>query len=313
MTTHRARRALAFALGLLSLPAAATPARTAGLSNNPGFFDPIDFLVFPSELDGQGANIWMSYGGTMDAGFSWEGDRSNALWATRVEPTTQGPWKLSYTSAREPSGYQLRTAWEPGDFSLGGSWGKGFATDGGALAVGGDLHLLGDLEGDADFAVNAFVSRRKIQEKKLSAWGITAAYVEDTIGLGGALTLGPRWEIADQITASAGIGPELGLAVSDGDMAVVASVPSVQLGVEYNLRPWFFLRGSAQARWMASYVSDDLSWSAMAGGMVGVGMRHTWADFDLAINPAFAMNGPYLFTGSPTSPFAAVASARFFL
>lgn len=305
--------ALLLALGAFATPALATPARVAALSANPGFFDDVDFLIYPSELDGMGENIWMSFGGTMDSGFSWEKERTNSLWVTRDDPFSQGPWRISYTSAGEPSGYQLRSTWEPGFFTAGGSWGKGYATDGGALAVGGNLMLVGDATESPDFGVEAFVTSRKIEPKKLTAWGIQAGYLNDVIGLGGSLTLGPRWEITDQITASAGFGPELAISVVNSDVGLTASVPHAQLGVEYAVRPWIALRGSASARWQALYVAENLSWATTASGMMGVGLRHTWADFDFAVNPLFAMNGPFFLTGSPTAPFAAVASARFYL
>jgi hypothetical protein len=305
--------AVLLSLGALSTPAMATPARIAALSANPGFFDDVDFLFYPSELDGMGENIWLSYGGTMDSGFSWEGERTKSLWVTRDDPFNQGPWRVSFTSAGQPSGYQLRSTWQPGVFTAGGSWGKGYATDGGALVVGGDLYLLGDLTESPDFGLEAFVASRKIEPKKLTAWGIEAGYLNDTISLDGLLTLGPRWEITDQITASAGFGPELGIQVFDGDVAATASLPHAQLGVEYAVRPWIALRGSASARWQALYIGEDLSWATTAGGMLGVGLRHTWADFDFAVNPLFAMNGPFFLTGSPTAPFATVASARFYL
>lgn len=309
--TFAASLLLLAALG--STEAQATPARVSALSGNPGFFDDVDYLLYPSELDGLGESIWMSYGGTMDAGFSWEGDRTKAVWITRDDPFSQGPWKFSFTNAGEPSGYQLRTSWEPGVFTAGGSWGKGFATDGGSLALGGDVLVLNDVTESADFGVQAFVVGRKIEPKKLTAWGANAGYLLETISAQGFFTMGPRWEITDQITASAGFGPELGLTLFDGDVALAASLPHAQLGVEYAVRPWIALRGSAQARWQATYAADTIAWDSGAGGMVGVGLRHTWADFDFAVNPLFAMNGPFFLTGVPTSPFAAVASARFFL
>ena len=54
---------------------------------------------------------------------------------------------------------------------------------------------------------------------------------------------------------------------------------------------------------------ENLSWTNAVTGALGVGFSHNEAQFDMSINPAWALNGPYLLSGAG-NPMFAVLSAR---
>jgi multidrug transporter EmrE-like cation transporter len=228
----------------------------------------------------------------------------------------QGPWLASYTRASGGKGYALRTSWFASAFSVGGTYSTGEGGDEPSnLAVGGDLTSFGDL-GD-QVSLNAFLKKRTITEDKTTAWGAGLNFVQDgNVDLNGHFLMGPRFHGEDDaVEAALLIGPTLHLTkIQDVDaMPLQLSLPVVNLAVAYSLREWLAIRGSAVAGWVANTTSEDpseITWDSGAGGMLGMGISQDHASFDFAVNPAWALAGPFALSGAAAPMFATV-SARF--
>lgn len=307
---------------LLSSTAHATNARVTALSNNAGFIDDTDFFLYPSALNDLPARASINYdAGAFDGGFTLDDGRM--LWFQRHNPTgAETGFRAVYGQANGDTGYLIRAAHNPGDFSIGGAWSNGPGR--GALqnmAVDGDLHLLNKLVGDGSdmkVAFNIGLRNRTLDSDRLTLWGANLAIdtSAETVNLGGGYTAGPRFAVADgRLALQVGPTIDLGLSIADGDQpqSIDLTVPVANFAGEYILRDWFRLRGSLIAGWQGATDTDDplnnLTWSTGVGGALGVGFSHNDAQFDLSINPAWALNGPYLLSGS-SSPMFGVLSAR---
>ena len=315
---------------LLSLSAAAqaTPARMAALSGNGGFADDTDFFVYPSVLGGLSARTMLTYNGGADGGLIF-GD-GQALWFERdsiagdVAGTgPQGGYRALYAKGDGETGYLLRasqTAADPeagssdGVLTLGGAWSNG---GGGSvtsnLAVNGDLILSGRLDDDLTVGLTGGVGGRNLTRSGLTVWGAGLAYGNDTLTLSGGYTTGPRFK-NDLARVALQIGPLGALAINtEADTQNLAlTLPFSNLGVEYSLREWFRLRGSATAALLAATTMEDaldnLAWGAAVGGALGVGFAHEGARFDMSINPDWLLAGPHVLSGTPNQMFGSVSA-----
>lgn len=312
-------------VSLLSRDAQATTSRVAALSNNAGFIDDTDFFLFPSAMVDQPARASLNYyGGTgADGGLLLNGDGSSqALWFQRHSAAglPAGGFKALYGSASGDTGFLVRAGQDgAGLLTLGGAWsnggGKGEPQN---LAVGGDLRVFGNLTNQVAVGLNVAVTGRTLEQSRLTLWQAGLDYYSDDqqVALFGGYTFGPRFR-RDELAVALQVGPmgRITVPTSDGgDSLLDFNVPFTNLGLEYDLREWLTLRGSMVATFIGSTSSADLveslSWSVAPGGALGVGFSHRAAQFDLNLNPTWALSGPYLLSGTAT-PMLAQLSARF--
>ena len=317
-------RLLTLSLAVLctSATAHATNARITSLSSNAGFIDDTDFFRYPSTLSDLPARAQLNYdSGVFDGGFTL--DDGQALWFQRHNPTgAEEGFRALYGKSSGDTGYLIRATHTPGDFSIGGAWSNGPGR--GTLknfAVDGDLHLLNKLTGDGSdpkVALQLGVTSRTLTARSLTLWGgsVDLDTVDETLSVSGAYTFGPRFAVSDARLALQ-VGPALDLTTSTGDgdqpAGLALTLPVANFAGEYLLRDWFRLRGSVVAAWIGTTDSeeliDNLAWTNAVTGTMGVGFSHNEAQFDMSINPTWALNGPYLLSGTE-NPMFAVLSAR---
>ncbi|MFT4975203.1 MAG: hypothetical protein ACI8S6_001090 [Myxococcota bacterium] len=305
---------------LLTNAAHATDARMTALSNNAGFIDDTDIFLYPSVLADLPAQATLNYdAGAFDGGFALDDGRM--LWFQRHEPTgAEEGFRVLYGKAEGETGYQIRAAQSDGTFSVGGAWsngpGRGSPQN---LAIDGDVRLINQITGDdLKFGLNAAITGRNLQPNKLTLWtaGIDVDTNVETATLFGAYTFGPRFS-TDTARLALQVGPALnvvaGIGDNNADPTIAITIPYANFAGEYQLREWFRLRGSVTSSWTGmtdtSDALDNLVWGNVVGGSLGVGFSHDIAQFDMSINPAWALGGPYLLSGA-ANPMFGVLSAR---
>jgi len=304
-------------LGLAS-PAHATNARMTALSNNAGFIDDTDIFLYPSTLSDLPARATLNYdAGAFDGGFTLDDGR--ALWFQRHDPTgAETGFRALYGKASGSTGYLLRASQDAGTLTLGGAWsngpGRGTPKN---LAVDGDLRIIGNLTSDMDFGLNAAVTSRTLEQRRMTLWsaGIDIDTAAELAQISGAYTLGPRFSVDDARLALQ-VGPAANITVDTGgsaDTIVNIVVPYANFAGEYRLREWFKLRGSVTSAWVGDTdtgdIANNMTWGNAVGGALGVGFSHNNAQFDMSVNPAWALGGPYLLSGA-AAPMFGVLSAR---
>lgn len=223
---------------------------------------------------------------------------------------------MAYGQGNGSTGWMSRLAWTPGQFVAGGLWSNGGqARETSNFAVGGDV-ILTDAGNSTDPALSVFSHGRNLEGGSHSAWNARLDVVPDAQNqLSGGYTLGPRW--ADgQLRAALSLGPGLRFTNTSNANSVSIDVPAVNVAAEYELREWFVLRGSAVGGLVLdvtdiSKFSDTRTFQSVAGGLLGVGFKHKdKAQFDMSVNPGWAVQGPAILSGVG-SPMFATVSGRF--
>lgn len=307
---------VAAAILFAAAPAAATPARVAGLAANPGFVDETDFFAYPSALSAAGRNAWVNYNGGFDAGLSWD---DQALWIDRDTLANdvlglgpQGGWRASYFKSQGETGWNARGSVDSTTetVTLGGSWGSGTRNPSAIqeMGFGADIALVGGFE-DPNLGLDVFGQGRTLTDDSLRHWALGAAYQDEVITVAGIYHMGPRFTVVENVEVALALGPGLVLAIDNGDLLADAFIPLSNAAVEYQLRPWLELRAAATAGLVATYDGSDLNFDSAMGGAMGVGLKHEHLDVDLTVNPNWTLGGPFFLSGVP-QPLSGVISIR---
>jgi hypothetical protein len=328
----------------LSATASATPARIDGLSRNGGFTDDSDFFLFPSVLGDEGQNVWLHYDGAAQGGISWENDVTRALYFNHVPAggsTASGApaaWVATFTQASDGAGFSGHIGWDAATLELGGAYGKGEGGDEPTnWALSGNLLLQGRVLDDsttkdtekAAAGIDLTFRHRKLTDQSAQLISVDVDYREkDRTTLTGAFQIGPRFN-ADGVDAALLFGPVLGITSLDAEAGkdlygkdvptiLAVDVPVANVAAEYAVREWMYLRGAATAGWHVDTLVGlkdtkatdfPMVWSSRVGGSMGAGFKQEHASFDLAVNPGWAIGGPYFLSGA-ANPMLASISAR---
>lgn len=307
--------ALAVVSALFSTTALASPARISSLSANPGFTDESDFFVYPFALARVGDAGFLTYNGGFDAGVAWD---DQALFFDRdmllndiVGLGPQPGWRASYFKVNDDSAWTGRVSYDPDTnkhFNLGGTWGKGTYGDDTAqdMAIGGDLFFEGGFD-DLTPGLDLLAQGRDIAADKFSQWGAGAYYFDKVVRLGGTYYMGPRFTDIEGVELALGVGGGGLVTVNDGDVSADLLVPGSNIAIEYQLRDWMKLRGSATAGLTVNYNGDDVTLDTAVGGAFGAGFQHKHAQLDVTINPAWAQGGPFFLSGAGVPMFGVLS------